>query len=599
MAGPKIKGARRRGRVTTTAPALIQQVKPGALREPGPTGGGDQLVFGRGPYRDAHPGLWAGGSTVLFNTGLSSAMREIIPYRDKAVANAREADRNYNFIHAGINKRAVNTVGAQLRLQYLPNWDALGIDGDSDEAIEFVQQMENHFSLWGEDARLLCDAQRQGQFGALMLLAAREVMGTEGETFVLSRYDEERMVRYRGDYATFIEVISCDRLSTPSDYVEGRGPRIVAGKELDEYGAAVAYHIENAHPSDRAGERKWTRVVRETEWGRPVGIHYFFRSRAGMQRNMPAIIQSLRSIKMLFEQYDQSKIERAVLETLISIYIKSPDTSEDMLQKLSTTAPTGGMNPLAELWDKRFGLYDDLKLQANGVRLPVLAPGDEIKMETASSAATEDDSFRATFMRGMAVQLNLTYEQFSGDYSDTTFSSARAALIDLWRLITVDRILFTQHTALQIFAGFVEEMWLRGDEVGFVWPASFPNFYDAMNAYTQAEFRGPGMGWVDPDKDQKAAAGRTEQGISSPTAEAAMQGNDFRDNIDQISRDHAYARKKKVFIPGMPEYVAMQNPVPPPAADSGDDEPGETENKDPANEDEARAAEERRQENRR
>ncbi len=170
--------------------------------------GGEYLRVGRLPYRDANPNLWGAGGSVLFYPSLSSANREILPHRDKAVANAREADRNHALINAGIDFRAVNTVGAQLRLQYLPNWAALGVDPDSPEAVQFVQDMENHYSLWGDDHRLLCDAQRQGQFGALMLLACREALGTEGECLVISRYDEERMIRYRGSYAKFLEVVS-------------------------------------------------------------------------------------------------------------------------------------------------------------------------------------------------------------------------------------------------------------------------------------------------------------------------------------------------------------------------------------------------------
>lgn len=552
--------------------AMPQATRPSALTDP--VGGSIYpATFGRLPYRDANPNLWSLSSgNFLYSPSLTSANREILPHRDKAVANAREADRNQPLISAGIDFRAINTVGANLRLQYLPNWEAMGIDADSDVAIEFIQNVENEFSLWAEDHRLLCDAQRQGQFGALMLLSCRECFGTEGETLIIVRYDEERMDKYSARYATFVEVVSCDRLSNPDTYTATPdGPLIVGGKELDEYGAAVAFHVERSHRDEnRTGERKWDRVVRETDFGRPVGVHFFFRSRAGMQRNMPAIIRSLRNVKML-DRFDDATLQRAVIRAILSIFVESEATSEEMLTKLSTQTPGGGSNPLADLWDKRFGLYEEMALAADGVRIPVLPPGDKITMASSGDDAPDNSDFRSAFLRSMARELHLTYEQFSGDYSETTFSSARAAVIDSWRLVTVDRILFTQHTVLQCFSAWLEELWVRGDEIGFDWPAALPDFYENQTAYCQAEFRGPGMGWVDPEKDVNAAGKRVEQAFTSPTGEAANQGQDFRDNIDQIARDRAYAKRKGIFLPGTPEFVAMNNPVPPPQDPAGGD----------------------------
>lgn len=544
------------------------------------------LPFRVGPtdYRDASPFTF--GNNAFMTPVLKSAVREVVPARPQAVANSRRIDRNNQFINSGITKRAVNTVGASLQLQFLPNWDALGIDGSSEEAMAFVRTVENHFSLWGEDFRFLCDAHRQGQFGAMMLASCREALGADGETFVYSRYSEERMALYRGEYATFIELISCDRLSTPQGrpaLTDGRrsdGTSLVAGKELDRWGGATGFWIEDAHPgdprsADQRGGRTWTLIPRETEWGRPVGIHWFPRYRSGAQRGMPAIIASLRNVKML-DRFDDATLQAAVINAILSVFIESESTSKEMLEKLTTAAPASGKSILEVLWDKRFDYYEDNEIVADGARIPVLPPGDKIHMEVANRAADNVKDFRSAFMRGFAAQLNLSYEMFSGDYSETTFSSARAALIDIWRMITADRILFTQHVAYPIFVGFLEELWVRQDELGIVWPDG-PDFYDAMTAWSQCEFRGPGMGWVDPLKDATAAKERMGLALDSPTSNAAAQGSSFTDTVDQMSRDFAYARSKDVLLPGMPEYHAMLRPAPPEGEgdDGGDDEPDE------------------------
>jgi capsid protein len=145
-------------------------------------------------------------------------------------------------------------------------------------------------------------------------------------------------------------------------------------------------------------------------------------------------------------------------------------------------------------------------------------------------------------------------------------------------------------------------MWVRGDEIGFVWPESFPDFYENTAAYCQANFHGPGMGWVDPEKDVNAAGKRVEQGLTSPTFEGSVQGQDFRDTVDQIARDHAYARSKGVIIPGMKEYAAFKAPPPPPAAEGGEEggdaEEGANDEGPPRDGGEAAARELRDQENR-
>jgi lambda family phage portal protein len=514
------------GAITTTLPkapkrfAMPAGARPSALRDPGIDFG---YAVGRQPYRDASPNFWGGH---IFGVPLTSPNREINPSRRRGIANAREADRNQPLVNSGITKRAANAVGANLRLQYLPNWDALGIDPNSDQAVTFVQQIENHFSLWGEGFDFLCDAQRQGQFGALMFLSCRECMGPEGETLVIARYDEERMLRYAGRYATFIEVVSIDRVSNPLDYSPGMPgqPMIWDGKEVDEYGAATAFHVELVHPADSVtGERKWERVVRETDWGRPVAIHYFSRTRAGMQRAMPSIIQSLRTVKML-DRLDDAQLQTAVINAILSVFIESPGTTAEMLQKLTAGTPSGASDPLSNLFDKRFDYYEDNSITADGVRIPVLPPGDKITMSAVNRAADDTGDFRAAFLRVLASQLHLTYEQFSGDYSATTFSSARAAIIDIWRLVMLDRIFFTQHVAYPVFAAWLEECYVRADELGIDWPDAWPDFHENMAAFTQCEFRGPGMGWVDPQKDVTAAGLRVEQGLTSPTGSDAGSG---------------------------------------------------------------------------
>lgn len=492
-------------------------------------------------YRNAGSGLF--GGDILSAPTIRSAVGEILPARRQAVANSRDVDRNHGPMKAGISKRSVAMVGAQIRLQSLPNWKALGLTPEW--AAEFASNFENEFSLWGDDVRCLNDAERHYQFGGQMLLAARNACGADGECALILRYDENRQREYGARYATFLEVLDPDRIETPVDRQDEEGRTIIAGRRLDPWGAYTGFYVRVGHPSDsRTDQPRWEFVPREAN-GRPMGIHWFFKQRAAAQRGMPSIIASLRQVKML-DRFDDATLQAAVINAILSIYVQTDSGSDDVLKRLQTQAPTGKSSADMEaLWDFRFDLYDKLNLRADGVRIPVLPFGDKIEMATANRAADDTKSFRDAFSRAMAAELGLSFEQFTGDYSETTYAGARAGLIDNWRLVTADRHLFTQATASLVAMSVLEEAIMTGK---IKLPPGAPDFWENMTAYSQCNFMGPGMGWVDPLNEIKAAQMRIQEGLSSRTYEASLQGQDHRDVIDQQAADDAYAALRGVKL---------------------------------------------------
>ena len=72
-----------------------------------------------------------------------------------------------------------------------------------------------------------------------------------------------------GRYETCVQLIDPDRLSNPHGLSDGmvltNGNRIFQGVEVDEQGAAVAYHIRCRHPNDllSTDNFRWERVQRE------------------------------------------------------------------------------------------------------------------------------------------------------------------------------------------------------------------------------------------------------------------------------------------------------------------------------------------------
>lgn len=534
--------------------------------------GGGYALGGGIAYENANPGLFARGGNIVF-AGYQTSNRDVVRERASAVRNSRIVDRNNALIHSGINKRADNLVGRNLRLRAMPNWRALSmVDSRMDEvwALEFADAYENLFSLWADDPRFLIDAERHLSFGGLMHLAARNAYGADGETMIVCRYDEERRDRYNGKFATFLEVIDTDRISNRPGEQNGRYR--CDGRILDEWGAAVGFDIETRHPSERLdGLRDWTYVPRETTWGRPVAIHWFNKHRAGFQRGMPAILHALRDIKML-DKFDDFTLKAAALAAFLSIYVKSEGTTTEVLKRMTTQTPTGGKSDLEALWDAKFGLYDELNIVADGQQLPILPPGDEIAAVTANRAADNTDSFHYIFERKMASILELGTANFTGDYSRTSFASIRAEFMDAWRSTVQTRHQYTQATGAPINMAFMEEC-LAHDMLPM--PRNAPDFFENATAYTQCEFRGPGMGTIDPVKDPTGAGIAIAGGLSNPQDEAASRGTDLIENIDAIASAQAYAKRKGVTL----TWGSKPAATPGSAADAGT-EPGNTDGGD-------------------
>lgn len=466
---------------------------------------------------------------------LASGNKEVIRERRQAVINSREADRNSTVLRAGITKRAMDMVGKNLRLQSIPNHDMLGISAD--QAADIANQFEHHFSLWGDDPRKLNDATRHSSFGSQMYEVCRHTYGADGEAALIIRYNERRRRRYRGRYNTFVEVLDPDRISNPN----GRPDRtdLCQGRVLDEWGAYEGLWVEKNHPSDAAGKREWEYVARETNRGRPIGVHWFPRHRAGAQRAMPAILSALRENRM-YDTFDQKTLEAAIKDAFMSIVITTDATTAETLTKIQGT-PTGGTQEDAymAMMGAKFSLYEDFN--AEGQAIPVMGIGDKISVESASHSANNTDSFRFAFDRKLAANLGMSYARYSGDYSKTSFSSIRAEFMDAWRSIFADRYEFCSSVPALPALALMEELVVTGQiDLG----AGAPDFYDHMTEYAQCEFRGPAMGFVDPVKDLTASGLKIALGQSSPQQEAAAAGGDYFDNIDQTARAQAYAKRK-------------------------------------------------------
>ncbi|HCX68965.1 MAG TPA: phage portal protein, partial [Rhodobiaceae bacterium] len=137
----------------------------------------------------------------------------------------------------------------------------------------------------------------------------------------------------------------------------------------------------------------------------------------------------LAKFKML-NRYDTAELQAAILNAIFAAFLESPFSGEDIVNSMDAVTQ---YQDLREETAKRTGLKVD------GVRINMLAPGEKFSMPQATRPAVAFAAFEAACIRNIAGAMGLSYEQLAMDWSKTNYSSARAALVEVWRFIAARR----------------------------------------------------------------------------------------------------------------------------------------------------------------
>lgn len=484
--------------------------------------------------------------TLGWNPRLGSPDSDHHPYRDTIVARVRDVVRNDGWAAGAVARLTDAVVGPRLRLSAKPDYRALRQEArgfDTVWAKEFAAAAEAGFRQWAYDPARWCDTGRRHNFAQIQRMAFRTLL-VEGDALAAIPWRPNRRVPGRARYATTVQLVHPDRLSNPNLAMDTR--QIRGGVEVDEDGAAVAYHFRDALPADvfaLLDAYRWTRMPREMEWGRPNLVHHFEAEDIGQLRASGGILKPILVRLKMLNRYDQVELQAAVINAIFATFIESPfDAVKDALD------PTAGtdLTPPAymQLAAKMFG---DNALKVNGVVMPRLLPGESIKSVAANRPSGNFEAFEGAVLRNIASAVGLSYEQLTQDWSKTNYSSARAALIEVWRGMDRRRSDFSEGFCSPIYGAVLEEMMDLGE---LPMPLGAPDFHDMRAAYSGCAWIGPGRGFVDPVKEALGAQLRIEAGLSAQQIEAAeLSGMDFEEILDMQAAAIAMYRERNLPLP--------------------------------------------------
>lgn len=446
---------------------------------------------------------------------------------------ARDLARNDPLASGHIRSTQDNAIGWGLRFSAAPDYRALGLRRE--EARAKAAEIEAIWNEWSGDADC-CDVTMHDDFGALTRSSVCSDL-TDGESLAVLLWDSARAQAVGSRFATYLQVVEADRLSNPNFTPDTETLR--DGIALDSRGAAMIYWFRTRHPGDRylyaAAEDRWEPVPSRWPDGRRRVVHCFERQRPGQHRGVSPFASVMKEFKMR-DRYGRAELQAAVVNAVIAAVLQTPldgESIQDLFGDAKEWLKVRNETP-----------RPPLGIGAGGL-IPRLAPGEQLHGYNAGRPNAAFDPFMTMITRLIAAGLGTTYEKFMRDFSRCNYSSARASLLEAALFIQSYRIFKTLYWCKPVLTCVLEEAVWRGY-------IDLPGFKDSRavrNAWCRGTWLGPSPGWVDPVKEVEAAALRIQLGISCLRDEAAANGYDWLDLLDQLALEQEELGRRNLSLP--------------------------------------------------
>lgn len=439
--------------------------------------------------------------------------------RDMASARVDDLYVNDGVAKSGVNSIATNVIGCGLAPQSVIPAGVLNLDP---EIVAGVQdRMEWLWSEW-------CG---QAHYGGILGFADLQMLGLRslvrhGEMLHLPVMDERPGCRF----ALRLQEIRPVRLRTPWD--RQFDPCIHDGVEVSETGIPLAYWIASPKPSAAMLDdtmftsSQFMRIPANI--GHRRGIFHIFRPDDEEQhRGTSSLAAALKFFRHFNDSIDYELLAQ-VLAASFPVFIGLENGTQDLPAYLKTNEDEEGQQE-----EKRY--YQDIP--PGGIMYG--NKGEKPEVLESKRPSANFLNFCELVLRIMASSLEIPYEVLTKDFSKTNYSSARAALLEAWRVYEVYRSFFTRHYCQPLWQMVQEEAYLRGY---LKLPAGAPDFYEAMPYWCNTRWIGPARGYVDPTKEIAANISAIDAGLMSRSEAIAERGGDFDEIAEQLAREQARYR---------------------------------------------------------
>jgi lambda family phage portal protein len=424
----------------------------------------------------------------------------------------RAADIVANDPHAAsvIDSMALNSVGTGLIPQSNPHQELLG--WTDAQVKEFQTQAEWWFSVWAREA----DAAGRMPWWCIEFLSVYSL-------FVNGEYLRVPVMLDQPDrnFSLALQCLHPSRLATPRDRISDS--RVRDGIMLTPWGAPSRYYIAN--PSDKflrtPSGLLSNEFARVPAWigHRPGCFHGFVQKQEEQVRGVSVLAPAMKFFRDLSDYLD-FELVGAIVAASFPVFIETNNPYEQAAahQKIP--------NPFQEI--NAGGVY----YGASNQRPHVLSP---------NRPGNTFPDFVERLLRAVGASVGMPYEVVAKDFSKTNYSSARAALLEAWRVYSFYQKWLVDNFCQLVWEMVLEEAWLRGY---LKLPKKNQDFYDIRLAACRARWIPPKRGHVDPTKEINAMVKALENDITTLADSAAeMSGGDWESTVAQRARERKRQRE--------------------------------------------------------
>lgn len=449
-----------------------------------------------------------------------------------ALGNARAEDviKNNAFASNAVNLHVDNIVGHMFRLSYKPNFKRLGIK--ENEALAFAREVEAVWAEISDDPNCYLDVERKRTFTMMV----REAVGTHtrlGEAMAVPHWINRSDSLLR----TCIKTLSPNRVSNPHGRADTS--RLKGGISQDKYGAAQSYHVRSVQDGfmGTGMGNRWDEIPKLTRHGRPRFIHIFEPTADGQTRGANQFVTVLEQLQMM-PKMQKTKLENAVVNSMYAATIESEMGPEAAFDLLGGEANSKDLqNMLGRVADYHQGV----SLKLGGASVPHLLPNEKLNLHTSGNVDNGYVDLESSVLRWLSAGLSVPYEQLARDYRQSSYSSARASMLEGWRHFMGRRKIIASRFATMVFRLAFEEIIHR--KLVTLPRGATLDIYQGLGAWTNCDWIGTGRLAIDGLKEVKEAVLRIESGLSTYEKELANMGEDYQEVFAQQVREQEERRE--------------------------------------------------------
>lgn len=429
--------------------------------------------------------------------------------REKRSIEARVLDavRNNPFLAGAVRAQVDTMAGARFRLALRPDYMLVGVDRKA--AKQWVREVEAKFEGYAENPECWIDVRREMTFSDMIRMVLR-MDAIHGEAFAAKEWQKSPM-----GYSTCFQIIDPLRVAADQENQRTRN-----GIERSDAGFPIAYHIKSVGSIYEGGQNN-RRIPKYNRFGWQQFFHVFDADRPGQGRGISRIAAALSTIKQL-DRYTETELEMAILAASYALYIKSDRVDVDQMFDGGALS-----SQYRQLLDARDAKYKNTPILNNGAQVLHLMPGEELNTVNIAHPTSSFDGFTTAVARAIARGIGSSYEQFTGDFSRTSYSSARASMIEAQRFIDAKRETIASRFATTAFRIWLDEAVDKGEVTPPV------DYWQNRAALSRCAWISTGKAHIDELKTARARQVAMSGGWATYQQFAAEDGMDWEEVLEQ------------------------------------------------------------------